>query len=103
MAVTPDYADRYNEAKDAVWQYADYFELESDVRCRKYITGLTRALSIIPQLVAHGGSGAEELREDKETMFAELQQARKWLTTRKRAGGFRQVQMSRQSERFERG
>jgi hypothetical protein len=103
MALDQDLIDAFNETQQALIDNADWWP-NNLVKLKAYIDAYTRALAIMPQLASHGGSAAEELRFDKNVQKSELDDLRKRYTrlaSRKNGnGGFRQNQLSRNSNRW---
>lgn len=60
---------------DAITDFADYEEVRSTDRARKYITACRRFLS----LPANSSSGGGSLGYNQATIQAELDYARRWL------------------------
>ena len=95
--------DHLDIAKKELWENRDYFRTESVEKAGKYIDALEWLIVSVPQLASHGGSQAEELRQDIRTWQILLEKAKSWLAGRRsqRHAGFRLRGMTRMRSRYQ--
>ena len=98
---------RYRDVKTAIHENADYMTeyLTSGTitKAKALLTALTQYLALVPELLSHGGSQAEEFREDKESMLRLQKQVLGFLrgagALASGRGGFYNVELARGEKR----
>jgi len=102
-AMEQSYVDRLRIVNDELWENRDYFTAANLTKAEKWINAAEAKIDLLPQSAGHGGAQGEEIRQDINTLYERLVDAKNWLRSQ-RAGsraGFRLRGMTRQRLRYQ--